>query len=77
MAKIKNSSDSILGEHSNIAGGYGNLYKHVLNQFGGCSENLDQIYLKTQLYYSSVYSKDAPPKHKNTCSPMFLEAFSE
>jgi len=37
-------------EYSFIAGGSANLYNCSENQFGRCSENWKQFYLKTQLY---------------------------
>jgi hypothetical protein len=43
-------------EHSSIAGGIANWYKHSGNQSGGFSENWKSIYLKTQLYHSWEYT---------------------
>ena len=40
------------GEHSFIAGGNENLYRHYGNQYGGSSENWALIYFKTMLYNS-------------------------
>jgi hypothetical protein len=40
------------GEHSFIAGGNENLYRHYGNQYGGSSENWALIYFKTKLYHS-------------------------
>ena len=44
-------------EHSSIAGGSENLYSHYGNQYGGTSENWEEIYLKTQVYHSWSYTQ--------------------
>jgi hypothetical protein len=44
------------------------------NQTGGSSENWKVISLKTQLYHSWEYPKDALPCHRGTCSTMFIAA---
>jgi hypothetical protein len=47
-------------EHSSIDGGIANWHNHYGNQSGGSSENLKQIYLKTQLFHSWKYTQKMP-----------------
>ena len=47
-------------EHSPIAGGTANWFKHPGNQSGGSSENWKQIYLQIQQYHSWEYSQKMP-----------------
>lgn len=63
-------------EHSSIAAGNANLYRHYIKQYGGFSEIWELIYLKTQLYHCWVYPKDCPSYHKDTCSTVFIVTFS-
>ena len=66
MAKIKTSGSNIVGkdvekeEHSSIAGGIANWFKHPGNQSGGSSENWKQIYLQIQQYHSWEYTQKMP-----------------
>ena len=49
--------DVELWEHSSIAGGNANLYKHFRNQYGGFSENWESTYVKTQKHQSWAYTQ--------------------
>ena len=62
------------GKHSSTDGGSANLCSHFGNQYGGFTEIWESIYLKTQLYTLSIYIKDTPSYHKDTCSTMVIAA---
>jgi hypothetical protein len=80
MAKLKNSNDSTYcqecraREHASIAGGIGNLYSTleinlvVSQEIGNCSIQDPSITLV------SIYTKDVPLYHRDTCAPMFIVA---
>lgn len=59
-------------KHSSIADGCANIYSYYGNQYNGYSviENLSISSTATSLL--GLYTKDAPPYHKEACSIMFI-----
>ncbi|KAL6092389.1 hypothetical protein STEG23_028604, partial [Scotinomys teguina] len=64
------------GEHSSTGGGNANLFIHFGNQYGDFSENWKSIFLKTQLYNSSLGYRVSGSWLAKQCqhSPQYLAA---
>jgi hypothetical protein len=60
-------------EHSSIAGGSANLHNNFGNQYCGFSKKLRRPQ-DPAIPLLSIYPKDAPLYHKDTCSTMFIAA---
>jgi hypothetical protein len=56
-------------EHSSIANGSANLYNQSGNQAGSFSEMRIALPQNPAVPFLGIYTKDAPPYHKGTCSP--------
>jgi hypothetical protein len=56
-AYTREGKDGDQGEYSLTADVSENLYSQYGNQYGGTSENWEEIYLKTQVYHSWSYTQ--------------------
>jgi hypothetical protein len=79
MAKIKNSGDSICGERGTLLHCWWDckLVQPVWKSIWRSLRKFE-IYLPDDSTISllGIYTKDAPPYHRDTCSTMFIEVLS-
>jgi hypothetical protein len=62
-------------EYFSIGGGIANWYNHSGNQSGGFHRKLEiDLPKDPATALLGIYSKDAPPCHRSTCSIMFIVA---
>jgi hypothetical protein len=63
------------GEHPFIAGGGANLYNHFGNPIRYFLRRVGIVLPQDPaIPLLVIYPKDAPPSHKDTCSPIFIPA---